>query len=385
MPAESVGIPPNDVALRLDMRLRYTNIVQSDKPERVDTMTVRVIPGFEVKLAKTLTLKAEVIHTDFLGSKRFNDDPAIFSPYPLLPDPRFSGLNQATLTWAPDAYFSLAAGRQAVKIGNERHVSDNNFRQVPQLFDGVMARWEPFDRSLLQVGYFPQERTVFGTMTQAKLGVLELAMNPVQDMSATLYAFRHQPEASLANLFQFGVTDYANATYGCTMDLTTTAGGVRLNLTAELARQRAIASGSPNVAANYMRVGVAATRGAWTLRTDHENRASNQGRYGFQTVLSDYYAFNGNSLVFYATPRDGLRDSWLTLRAEQGPWSMLHEYHWFRADVGGKDYGRELDLNFTYTMNQHWYARTQWAHYRPEKRPGVDVDKVWLTLGYHVH
>jgi hypothetical protein len=381
---EANGKPavPEAITLRLDLRLRYTYIEQSNKPDKVDVTTVRVAPGFDAKLSRELTLTAEFIHTDYIGPKRFADDPAAPSRYPLLPDPRYTGLNQATLAWVPNDDVELVAGRQALKIGNERHVSDNNFRQIPQLFDGALVRWIPFDRGALQAGYFPQLRSIFGPVQQARLAVVAFAFNPRNDVSTSLYAFRHQPEASDGNLFQYGVRDYSNATFGGTADATFTAGQVRATLTGELARQRAISGGSPLVAASYYRFGVGATLAGLTLRADHENRQSNNGQYAFQTVLSDYYAYNGNSLVFLATPKDGLRDTWLTLRYERGPFSMLHEYRWFRSDVGGKNYGRELDLNFTYKWTPQWYSRAQWARYRPELPGAVDVDKVWITLGY---
>jgi hypothetical protein len=368
--------------LRLDARFRYAWIEQSNREKKVDVTTVRVVPGIEAKLAPQLKLTLELIQTDFIGAKRFADNPAVPSPYPLLPDPRYSGLNQTMLLWTPSENVQISAGRQVVKIGNERHVSDNNFRQIPQLFDGALAQWVPFDRGALKLGYFPKIRSIFGPVQQAKLGVFEFAFNPVEDVSASTYLFRHQPAASAGNIFSYGVADYSNLTYGATVEASFDLGAFKANFTGEAARQRNLAGGSALVAANYFRAGVGATLAGWTLRADHENRGSNNGRYGFQTVLSDYYAYNGNSLVFLATPTNGLRDTWATLRWERGRWSMLHEYHWFRSDVGGKNYGRELDLNFTYKWTERWYARAQWAHYRPEARPAADVDKVWITLGY---
>ncbi len=379
---ETRGNANSPISLRLDLRLRYTSIEESNKPQNVDVTTVRIVPGIEAKLSPNLTLTIDAIHTDFIGAKRFNDNPSVPSPFPLLPDPRYTGLNQVTLAWAPTSYLDIIAGRQSVKMGNERHVSDNNFRQVPQMFDGVLTRWTPFNSASVVAGYFPQRRTFFGKVEPAKLGVFELALNPVENVSTSLYAVRHQPDASFSNAFLYGVNDYSNVTVGGTADASVNVGSTRLTLATELARQRAVAGGSPLISANYYRLGLGATMAGWTARVDHENRASNEGRYAFQTVLSDYYAYNGNSLVFFATPKDGLRDTWATLRYERGRFSMLHEYHWFRSDVGGKDYGRELDLNFTYNWSERWYMRAQWAHYRPELPRAVDVDKVWLTLGY---
>ena len=123
----------------------------------------------------------------------------------------------------------------------------------------------------------------------------------------------------------------------------------------------------------------------WIARVDHEIKGSNGGRYGFQTPLTNQYAFNGNALQFFDTPKEGLRDTWTSVRWEQGPWSALGEYHWFHGDSDGRRFGRELDLNLTYTVNPRAYLRAQWARYVAAPNGfGVDTDKVWLTFGYQI-
>jgi hypothetical protein len=372
------------LALRMELRLRYTNIDQSDKPLNVDVTTVRAVAGFSYAFAPNLRLTAELIHTDFIGPKRFDDGSSFGSPYPFLPDPRYTGLNTATLTWQPTESLEIKAGRQAVKLGNERHVSNDSFRNIPQLFDGVMVNWSPMQGAMLNAGHFVNMRSRFGPLQRANLSVFEFAMNPMENVSTTAYAIRHNPDAVASNAFLYGIPDVSNVTFGGTADANWNVGGVRLDLKAELAKQRAISTGSPLIAANYYRVGAGAGLNGWVVRADHENRASNQGKYGFQTILTDLYAYNGNALVFFANPKEGLRDSWATLRWEGGPWSMLHEYHWFRSDALARSLGRELDLNFTYHWSERGYARAQWAHYRHGEKPQPDIDKVWITLGYAI-
>lgn len=94
--------------LRLDARLRYNNIVQSNRPDRLNATTLRVVPGIDLKLRQTLRLNAEIIHTDYIGAKRSNENPAVPSTYPLLPDPRYTGINRATLTWTANDDLEVA-------------------------------------------------------------------------------------------------------------------------------------------------------------------------------------------------------------------------------------------------------------------------------------
>lgn len=384
-PATGVLVAQADpLDLRMELRLRYTHIDQSDKPLSVDVTTVRAVVGFAYTFAPNLRLTAELIHTDFIGPKRFDDGSTFGSPYPFLPDPRYTGLNTATLAWSPFDALEIKAGRQAVKLGNERHVSNDSFRNIPQLFDGVLLNWTPMQGTMLTAGHFVNMRSRFGPLRRANLSVLEFAMNPLENVSTTAYAIRHNPEAVASNAYLYGVPDVSNFTFGGTADANWNVGSVRLDLKAELAKQRAISSGSPLISAHYYRVGAGAGLNGWVLRADHENRASNQGKYGFQTILTDLYAYNGNALVFFANPAEGLRDSWATVRWEGGPFTMLHEYHWFKSDALARGLGHELDLNFTYHWSERGYAKAQWAHYRHGKKAQSDIDKLWITLGYAI-
>ena len=121
------------------------------------------------------------------------------------------------------------------------------------------------------------------------------------------------------------------------------------------------------------------------FRIDHEVKGSNNGVYGFQTPLTDLYAFNGMALQFTATPRQGLRDTWLTVRGELAKFDLFAEYHQFRADDGGFNFGRETDVSVAYPLRNNLVLKLQHANYTPgdstlNKR---DVEKTWLTLTYN--
>ena len=373
------------LGLRFETRIRYVNIEESDKRLPVDVTTARAVLGADWTLTPTLKLTAELIHSDFLPPKRFNDNPAAFaSPYPLLPDPRHTGVNELHLSWTPNSEWLARIGRQSVKLGNERHISDDSFRQVPLLYDGLLVRGSPMTRSQLTAGQFNRLRTRSGTTERMQLTLMELAMNPVRDVSVAAYAIRHRPQSQASNLLRFGVSSISNWVIGAVVDGSYPLGEMRGYYTLNVADQRSTDDASA-LRARYWRAGAGAGWQGLVVRADHEVKGSNGGRYGFQTPLTNQYAFNGNALAFFDTPVTGLRDTWATLRWERGSWSVLSEYHWFRSDFGNQRYGRELDFNLTYSINPHAYVRAQWARYRPGAGGfGADIDKVWLTVGYEV-
>lgn len=371
--------------LRLDTRIRYANIDEVGKPKRVDVITARVVAGADIAITPQLRATLEIIHSDYVPPKRFSDDPAAFnSPYPLLPDPRHTGLNEAHITWTPGQDVLARAGRQSLRLGNERHVSDDNFRQVPQLFDGLLLRAAPLPGSQLTLGQFNRLRTRFGSTESMQLTLAELAMNPVRDVSVSAYGIRHRPQATPFDEFRFGVTDVSNWVLGGSVDGSYQFGDVRTYYTLNVADQRGV-SGQSQLHARYWRTGLGASLGGWVLRADHEVKGSNGGRYGYQTPLTNQYLFNGNALVFFDTPTTGLRDTWATLSWQGGQWSILGEQHWFRSDSGHQRYGQEFDATMIYTLNPRAHLRAQWARYRPAVGGyGTDINKLWLTINHEL-
>ena len=73
------------------------------------------------------------------GRKRFNDDGAAahLALSRCCPIRDHTGVNQVFVDYAGLDALRLRAGRQVVRLDNQRWVSDNDFRQMPQLFDGV--------------------------------------------------------------------------------------------------------------------------------------------------------------------------------------------------------------------------------------------------------
>lgn len=118
--------------LLLEVRPRYALISETVRPEKTDVWTVRTTLGWQTAPYRDLRFTAQYIYTGILGPARLNAIPAqsFSSKYPLLPDPAQSGINQifADYTGVPST---------RLRIDNERFISDVDFRQTPQVFDGV--------------------------------------------------------------------------------------------------------------------------------------------------------------------------------------------------------------------------------------------------------
>lgn len=366
----------------LELRPRYNHIEESDKSATTEVVTLRAVAGWRFAPHEDWRVTAELLHATHAGARRFNDSLAAIgtSPYPLLPDPRYTGANRLHVdyTGLPDT--RIRVGRQVVRLDNQRFVSDNDFRQIPTLFDGATVRYDGLGDIALFAGSMRRVRNAFGDVNDLKLSLLHAAWAPRPGHALAAFAYFHDQARTSSNT---GFASNAHRIVGVRAEgaLPAFAGFEALYLV-ELARQGAIGQGDARIDAAYRRVGAGLGNAGLTVRYDHEVKGSNGGAYGFQTPLTDLYAFNGWALRFTTTPREGLVDRWATLRGQVGRVVFFAEHHRFGADAGSRHLGRELDVGVTVTLLDNLVVRLQHARYRPGSIPAPTVDKTWLTFTY---
>jgi hypothetical protein len=366
-----------------ELRPRYNRIDESDKPLLTEGGTFRAIAKWRSAPWNDLRLTVEGIYADHIGPKHFNDDGGNFagSPYPLLPDPRYAGVNQVMVEYANEDGARVKVGRQVVRMDNQRWVSDNDFRQIPQLFDGVMASYNGLANTELSGGYFYRYRDTSGETEDIKLTLLHAAWNPLPGQAFAAYAYFHNQPVT-TNFTGFADSSYK--VYGVRAEGTLRQNCcIELPYVVEFAQQKPYANGDSRIDARYWRAGIGAAASAWTVRADYEVKGSNGGQYGLQNPLTDFYAFNGWTLHFFTTPRQGLHDGWLTGRYAIGPVTFFGEAHRFRSDFGSLDFGKENDAGVTWEALPNLLLRLQHARYDPGSgQVAPSIRKTWFTLIY---
>ena len=384
-PEDSFGIADSLARGRftLELRPRYNRIDESDKPERTEGGTVRLTVGFVSAPLQMTRFMVEGIHTDQVDP-HFNDDGGNIngSPYPLLPDPRYTGMNRVYVEYKGLPDTRIRAGRQRVRLDNQRWISDNDFRQIPQLFDGVETVYTGLASMELYGAYFGRVRTTSGDTNDLNLTLLHAAWNPLPGQSVSAYAYFHD-QAQNGAFTGFADNSYRVIGVRWTGSAAPWLGwnAVDVPFEAEFATQRAHSGGDARIDANYWRVGGGIAWRETVARLDYEVKESNGGRYAVQMPLTDFYAFNGWTLHFYNTPRQGLRDSWATLRQGWRDFTLYGEYHRFRSDYGGIDFGRELDVGLAYAWNENTVLRFQHARYDPgAATTDPRIRKTWITF-----
>lgn len=344
---------PDDIGSNsswLELRPRYDHIEESNRPEIAEGGTLRFLAGWRSAPWHGLRLTAEGIVAGHWGPKRFNDggEPFATSAYPVLPDPRHAGVNRAHVDLVGPEDWRARLGRQLVALDNRRWVSENDFRQVPRLFDGLTVRCRGLANAELTAGHYRRIRSPSGEVEHARLTVAHAAWNPWPGHAVSAFGYFHdQPVTD-------NFTGFADNSY------------------------RVLGTRAEGVGA-----------ADWLLRYDHEVRGSNGGAYGLQIPLTDLYAFNGWTLHWFTVPRQGLRDQWVTGRWSRGPFTLYAEAHRFRSDFGALDFGAldfgdEVNASLAWEILPNAVLRLQYARYDPGSgRPAdPEVRKNWLALTY---
>ena len=376
-----------DGRLMLEMRPRYARITETVRPETTDVWVLRTTLGWQTAPYHNLRVTAQYIYTGVLGPENYNADPAKFatSPYPLLPDPPHSGVNQLFADYTGIASTKLRLGRQILRIDDQRFISDVDFRQTPQVFDGATLTTDVIPETEIQLGEYRRMRTVLGQLNNLRLHVLHAAWNVLPDHTLSAYGYWHDQANTGA---QTGFANNAQRITGVQVEggfpLTSLGDGWRWLYFLSYARQNRIGEGDARIKADYQRFGAGVASSLGGVRLDHEVKGSNAGVYGFQTPLTDYYAFNGWALQYTSTPPQGLRDTWITGRRHVDKFEAFFEAHRFRSDFGGLALGREIDVGLVYSIYRNVLFKVQHAQFKAgrDARGGNDVDKTWVMVTY---
>jgi len=376
-------------SLSLELRPRYADISDAETNENGHAWTMRSIVGWRTAALDDFRAVVEAIHTDVVDAYHIRTDAAQYgtSTYPLLPDPRSTDTNQVYLEYLglPDTRVRL--GKQPIRLDNERFFSDVDFRQTPALFSGLTVVNNSLPDTEVYAALLNRIRTVFATQARTRIWLLRIAYSPAQGQSVAAYAYGlNQPQDGN----DIWLNDASHQVFGLRAEgVVPTSLGFSALYTAEAAHQRHYAGGDPLIEADYWRLGggvVWPRLAGFGVRVDREVKTSNSGQYGFQTPYEDTYAFNGWALQFTTTPPTGLRDTWLSLRAQPGRFTLVAEAHHFGATSGGSDYGNERDLRVAYAATHSLTLKLQHARFHGGESGGwvdfYDVTKTWLSLTY---
>lgn len=373
----------------LNLRPRYENVDQDTK-DTAEAFTLRTLAGWKTNAWHGLSATIELIDVGRLDDEYFDTLNGKSIRYPVIADPDNTDVNQLYLDWAGLPATNIRAGRQSIKLDNVRFVGNVEFRQVMQVFNGVTLENKSLPNTRIFAGYLGRLKTVDTRQhdTDTILLNARYALSPSEALIGYGY-FQDQKDAiavRTAAIFQGAVPDdTSNQIVGLRADGARPFGEKwKLLYTGEYAKQNDYAGGDARIDAHYLRLGVGGQLGDFALRIDRELLSSNDGLYAFQTPLGTNHLFQGWADQFLTTPRQGIRDTFLSAGAKIEKAQFLAEYHQLKSDVGGIDFGDEFDVSVSYPLMQKLIGKLEYANYKAGDAGygKLDTRKFWLTLIY---
>ncbi|MES2500262.1 MAG: alginate export family protein [Pseudomonadota bacterium] len=416
-------------------RLRYEHVDQ-------DGLAVAPVANKELRDAEGLTLRSLVgwqtapFHNfSFAGQligvtkliDNFNDRKDNLTQmdkagYAIIVDPNHFDINQLYVDWTGIKNTRFRLGRQQVNLDNVRFIGDIAFRQVMQVFDGVSALNKSLPDTEVYLAHFEQVTQI---TTSQRDGDLEIAnvkylISPTEALVGYGY-LSNMDDLGFGNAW-FGagalnnngvnnaVADQSNKTFGLRLDgVHPFNPNLRALYSAEYAKQTDYADGDKRIDAHYYKLGGGVGIDNFSIRVDQELLSSNDSQYAFQTPFGTNHLFQGWVDKFLVTPRQGIKDTFVTATYKYADILFFADYHLIKSDedfntvgggtaTNGNKYGTEWNVSAMYNWNKNIMTKFEYGKFSEDDRYAAganiannvagnrgrirDTEKLWLTAMY---
>lgn len=298
---------------------------------------------------------------------------------PAIQDPRGAALTRGAFGFFGVDDTKLILGRQSIKLDNERHVGQYDFRQMPQTFDAIAITNESFPGFEAYYAFASHVNTFAHGATRS-VGQRQL--------SAHLFNFTYLalPAGDMVAYGYFvgdkDVPNNSSDTYGFRFKGDTEVTTASLLYEFEYATQRGRHNNPNKYTASYFLAqgGVRAENVTVKVGMDRQAGDAAANNRAFQTPLGTK-DFNGLARVFSTTPDRGLYDLFAKVDADIFGVDAYLAFHRFQAQDGDSlRFGHEYDLRVFKQYNENIKFGFEFAKFVANTAGGfLDTRKVWLT------
>lgn len=379
------------------LRPRFEWVDQEGRSEQANAFTLRTQLGYATGEFRGFSalLQFEGVHN--IGGNQYNNTINGLTRFPVVADPENTEVNQAFLSYKgqPSTLLSdtvFKYGRQIIALDNQRFIGDVGWRQNSQTFDALAITSALTNNLNLFFAHVSNVNRIFGekhpTLSDIDLRgeLLNVAYRGIRYGTLVGYAYLldYEPGQPIP-------PSASNKTLGVRFDgWYQQEGGVKYFYTAEYADQSDYQDGASTVNGDYKNLNLGLEIQGFQVKLNYEV-LSGDGVYGFATPLATLHAFNGWADQFLTTPKDGLRDVFVTASKSWAGINWLLRYDSFSSDHDGYDYGNEWGLSASKKLNKNLTVLAKYAAYSGAantinltRNPVLagDLDKFWLQADF---
>jgi len=370
----------------LDFRHRIELVDEDGFSEDAEASTLRTRLHLKTGRWRGLGAFVELSDVREIGLDDFNAGAGATpdrSRFPVVADPEDTRLNQAWLGFAPVEGLELRAGRQRIKLDNDRFVGNVGWRQNEQTYDGGSLEWAHGGWRLFY-SYVGHVNRIFDSDVPAgdhehdtHLVNASVDIADGHELAGYFYRIEDEDQQTLSN-----------TSIGGRYTGSTGLGGERsLGWLAEFAHQRDTGENPADYDANYfhLRADLTLDRRFKPLIGFERLEGARQPGQAFRTPLATLHAFNGWADRFLATPDRGLDDFYAGFTGGHGRYGWNLVWHRFTTETGSDTLGDEFDASFSVKLHNTTSALFKFAHvdekHVDEKKDRIrGGTKIWLML-----
>lgn len=418
-----------------NFRLRYEHVdqdglavapVANDKLKDAEGLTLRSLIGWQTAPFHNFSFAGQLIGVtklmDNFNDRKGNATEVDKAGYAIIVDPNHFDINQLYVDWTGIKNTRFRLGRQQVNLDNVRFIGDIGFRQVMQVFDGVSVLNKSLPDTEVYLAHYEQVTQI---TTKQRDGDLEIAnikylISPTEAITGYGY-LSNMNNLGYGNAW-FGAgalnnngvnnaqADQSNKTLGLRLDgVHPFSPNLRALYTAEYAKQTDYADGDKRIDAHYYKLGGGVGIDAFSIRIDQELLSSNNSQYAFQTPFGTNHLFQGWVDKFLVTPRQGIKDTFVTATYKYADILFFADYHVLKSDedfntvgggaaTNGNKYGTEWNVSAMYHWNKNIMTKLEYGQYSEDDHYAAtanvansiagnrnrfrDTEKLWLTAMY---
>ncbi len=373
------------------LRYRFENVDADAFDKNAKASTLRTQLGYTTDSYQGFAAFLQFENVSVIGNELYNSTANGRTQYPVVADPDGTEVNQVWLSYETPYSTTLKYGRQGINLDNQRFVGTVNFRQNEQSFDAFSLVNTSLPDTTLFYAHVNNVNRIFGNgnpnpllaNTRTDTDLINLGYKGFGIGTLTGYAY----------LLDFDKVPLAShKDLGLRLDGTRKfKGNMKLLYTVEYANQSDYAGGAETNDADYALVSLGVEVKGIQLRANYE-LLSGDGVYAFQTPFATLHAFNGWADRFLVTPRDGIRDIFVSAGKTFYGINLLAIYHDYSSDNLDYDFGTEWNLAASKKVTKYFTIKAEYANFNADRNiqniarnvgarsiQTQDAQIVWLT------